>query len=81
MKLVSKDGIEMMDIRSVQREGEVLVVRGKVMGSMPTTIHVRPENLWQAWQLLDWKLLFALPGLLLTGYRRSRDSKAKDSKA
>jgi hypothetical protein len=78
MKLISKDGIEMMDIRSVERQGEVLVVRGKVMGSMPTTIHLRPENLWEAWQLINWRLLLALPGLLLTGYRRS---KAKDSKA
>jgi hypothetical protein len=72
VKLLSKDGIEMMDIRSVDREGDVLLVKGKVMGSMPTTIHLRPEDLWQAWGLLSWRLLVALPGLLIKGYRRSR---------
>ena len=72
MKLVSKDGIEMMDIRSLEREGDVLVVKGKVMGSMPTTIHLRPEDLWQAWSLLTWRILLALPRLMLKGYRKSR---------
>jgi hypothetical protein len=72
MKLLSKDGIEMMDIRSLAREGEVLVIKGKVMGSMPITIHMRPEDLWQVWGLLGWRIVLALPGLMLKGYRRSR---------
>ena len=71
MKLMSKDGIEMMDIRSLDRDGDVLVVKGKVMGSMPTTIHLRPEDLWQAKKLLTWRIVVALPGLLLNGYRRA----------
>jgi hypothetical protein len=76
MKLVSKDGIEMMDIRSLELQGEVLVVRGKVMGSMPTTIHLRPEDLWQAWGLVTWRMLLALPRLMWRGYRRSRAAAA-----
>lgn len=72
MKLVSKDGIEMMDIRSLELQGDVLVIKGKVMGSMPTTIHLRPEDLWQAWELVTWKMLLALPRLMFMGYRRTR---------
>jgi hypothetical protein len=72
MKLLSKDGIEMMEIRSVIREADILVVRGKVMGSIATTIHVRPEELWQAYRLVSWRILLALPLLMLKGYRRSR---------
>jgi hypothetical protein len=72
MKLLSKDGIEMMEIRSVVRDADVLVVRGKAMGSMPMTIHLRPEELWQAYRLLSWRILLALPVLMLKGYRRSR---------
>jgi hypothetical protein len=72
MKLLSKDGVEMMEIRSVIREANVLVIKGKVMGSMPTTIHLRPEDLWQAYRLLSWRILLALPVLMLKGYRRSR---------
>jgi hypothetical protein len=72
MKLMSKDGTEMMDIRSLEREGEVLVVKGKIMRSMPATIHLRPEDLWQAFALFSWPLLLRLPYLMLKGFRRSR---------
>jgi hypothetical protein len=75
MKLMSKDGVEMMDIRSLEREGDVLVVKGKIMRSMPATIHLHPEDLWQALLLLRFPLLVRLPWLLLRGFMRSRRSK------
>ncbi|HEY3659120.1 MAG TPA: hypothetical protein VGL34_29460 [Steroidobacteraceae bacterium] len=75
MKLMSKDGVEMMDIRSLGREGDVLVVKGKIMRSMPATIHLRPEDLWQAFSLFSWPLLARLPILMFKGFRRSRQAK------
>jgi hypothetical protein len=75
MKLMSKDGVEMMDIRSLEREGDVLVVKGKIMRSMPATIHLRPEDLWQAFSLFSWPLLLRLPILLFKGFRLSRRAK------
>jgi hypothetical protein len=75
MKLISKDGVEMMDIRSLEREGDVLVVKGKIMRSMPVTIHLRPEDLWQAFSLFSWPLLMRVPMLMLKGFRRSRQAK------
>jgi hypothetical protein len=75
MKLTSKDGVEMMDIRSLEREGDILVVRGKIMRSMPLTIHLQPEDLWQAFCLFRAPLLLRLPVLLIKGFRRSRQAK------
>ena len=75
MKLMSKDGMEMMDIRSLEREGDVLVMKGKIMRSMPVTIHLRPEDLWQAFSLFSWPLLLRLPMLLFKGFRLSRRAK------
>jgi hypothetical protein len=75
MKLMSKDGVEMMDIRSLEREGDVLVVKGKIMRSMPATIHLRPEDLWQALLLFKGRLLLRLPLLLVRGFMRSRRAK------
>ena len=72
MKLMSRDGIEMMDVTSLQRVGDVLVVKGKIMRSMPATIHLRPEDLWQAFSLFSWPLLLRLPWLMLKGCMRSR---------
>jgi hypothetical protein len=75
MKLRSKDGIEMMDVASLQRVGDVLVVKGKIMRSMPATIHLRPEDLWQAFSLFSWPLLLSLPWLMLKGLMRSRQAR------
>jgi hypothetical protein len=75
MKLRSKDGIEMMDVASLQRVGDVLVVKGKIMRSMPATIHLRPEDLWQAFSLFSWPLLLSLPWLMLKGLVRSRQAR------
>jgi hypothetical protein len=72
MKLTSKDGVEMMDIRSLEREADVLVVKGKIMRSMPVTIHIRPEDLWEAYSLFSWRLLLRLPMLMFIGFKRSR---------
>lgn len=73
MKMFSKDGIEMMDVKSLHREGDLLVMKGKVMGSMSATIVLKPEDVWQALRLLSWSVLRRLPLILLRGYRRSSE--------
>jgi hypothetical protein len=72
MKLFNKDGIEMMDVKSIDRDGERLIVKGKVMGSMSTTIYVRPEDIYAALRLFPFAVIVRLPWLLITGYLRAR---------
>ena len=48
MKMFSKEGVEMVDIKSITRDDQRLVIKGKVMGAMTTTILVNPEDCWQA---------------------------------
>jgi hypothetical protein len=75
MKMFSKEGVELMDVKSIQRDGDNLVVKGKLMGSMYATVCVRPEDLWAAWRLMSWRLICSLPCMLLAGLRRSRTIK------
>lgn len=67
MKIFSKEGVEMMDIKSISRDGEKLIVKGKVMGAMSTTFLIKPEDCWQAAQLLGLRVIMYLPLLLLKG--------------
>jgi hypothetical protein len=76
MKLFNKDGVEMMDVKSIDRDGEKLIVKGKVMGSMTTTIYVRPEDIYAALRLFPLAVILRLPWLLITGYLRSRKTQA-----
>jgi hypothetical protein len=72
MKLRSKDGIEMMDVKSIAQEGNRLVVKVKMMGTMATIIHVEPEDLWAAFRLLSPATILRLPVLLWKGRTRAR---------
>ncbi|WP_311181668.1 hypothetical protein [Pseudomonas aeruginosa] len=46
MKMFSKEGVEMVDIKSITRDEQRLVIKGKVMGAMTTTILVHPQDCW-----------------------------------
>lgn len=58
MRLYSQDNTELMLVTSLEREGNQLVMKGKVFGSMPITAKLRPDEARAALKLLR-------PGLLL----------------
>lgn len=72
MKLFSKDGIEMMEVKSIDQVGERLVLKGKMMGAMATTIYVTPLDMWKAYRLFPPRVMAGLPRLLFKGWRQSR---------
>jgi hypothetical protein len=72
MKLYSKDGIEMMEIKSIEPNGDIIVIKGKMMKSMATTIHVKPADAWAAFKLFPMRLLIRLPLLMLKGRKQLR---------
>jgi hypothetical protein len=72
MKLFNKDGIEMMDVKSIGRDKDRLVIKGKMMGSMATTIYVAPEDMWGAVRLFSLATIVRLPLLLAKGWARTR---------
>ncbi|MGI4797594.1 MAG: hypothetical protein ACRYG8_26830 [Janthinobacterium lividum] len=71
MKLRSKDGVEMMDVKSIEADADKLVLKGKMMGSMAATIHVQPKDLWDAFTLLSPRTKLRLPLFLYRGWRAS----------
>lgn len=76
MKMFSKEGVEMMEVKSIQRQGDGLVMKGKVMGSMAATILVKPEDCWQALKLLGWNTVLHMPMILWRGYWQARKQEA-----
>jgi hypothetical protein len=72
MKLHSKDGVEMMDVKTIELDGEKLVIKGKMMGAMAAVIHVEPKAMWEAFELFPWSVKARMPLLLWKGWRASR---------
>jgi hypothetical protein len=69
MKIFSQDGSELMDVTAIERDGNQLVVKGKIFQSMPMTAKLRPEEARKGMKLMSfstWLFLVTLP------FRRSK---------
>ncbi len=71
MKMYSKDGIEMMHMKSLIREGDNLVVNSKVMKSMSMIVCLKPEDLWEARHIMSWPVIWYLPIMFIKGIWRT----------
>jgi hypothetical protein len=68
MKLYGTDKRELMTVSRIEREGNQLLIRAKVFGTMPMTAALTPADARAALRLLGWRgILF----LLTLPFRRS----------
>jgi len=58
----------MIEITSVGVVEGQLIVKGRLMGAMPATILIRPEEAWQGLGLMGARIILAMPGFLLAGW-------------
>jgi hypothetical protein len=64
MKIYDATNTELMQVRSLEREGNTLVIRGKIFGAMPMVAKVTPAEARAALKLLDFKTVLFLLTLL-----------------
>ncbi len=60
MKLHSTDGTELMTINALERDGNSLLIKGKVFGAMPMNARLKPEAVRAALKLLTPRLILFL---------------------
>ena len=61
MKLTGPDKAELMTVSAVERDGDDLVIKGKVFGAMPMTARLTPDQARAAFKLLNLRtILFIL---------------------
>ena len=77
MKMYSKEGSIMMDMKILRREGCDLVVKGKMMEAMTMSIYLRPEDVWESKSLLSWSIIWYLPVIIVKGWWRCLRKKDK----
>jgi len=69
MKIYSADNSELMQINTIERDGDQLVIKGKVFGAMPMTAKLRPAEARAGLKMLNLKLVLFL---LTLPFRRER---------
>ena len=60
MKLYSADNTELMEVSAIERDGDMLVIKGKIFGAMPMTAKLSPAEFRKGFALLDFKLVWFL---------------------
>ena len=60
MKLVGADKSELMTVSALERDGDDLVIKGKVFGTMPMTARLTPEQARAALKLLNLRTMLFL---------------------
>jgi hypothetical protein len=72
MKLYGTDQRELMTVSRIERDGNQLVIKGKVFGTMPMTATLTPANVREGLRLLRLRgVLF----LLTMPFRRSKPNR------
>jgi hypothetical protein len=64
MKIYGQDKSELMRVSLLERDGNTLLIKGKVFGSMPMTARLTPAEARQALKLLNFKLVIFLATFL-----------------
>ncbi|MGW8204827.1 hypothetical protein ACWGM0_20090 (plasmid) [Sphingomonas bisphenolicum] len=68
MKILDAQDKELMTVRKIEREGDALIIRGKIFGAMPMVAKLTPAQARAALRLLDWRtILFLLTILFRKG--------------
>ncbi len=72
MKIYAADGSELMTVTAISRDGDDLVLKGKVFGTMPMKARLKPAEARAALKLLSPKLAWFLFTML---FRRAKEKK------
>ncbi|NOW48598.1 hypothetical protein FHW96_004787 [Novosphingobium sp. SG751A] len=64
MKVLDASNKELMAVRRIERDGNDLVIRGKIFGAMPMVAKLTPEQARAGLKLLDAKTIWFLITLL-----------------
>lgn len=64
MKILDAQDKELMTVRKIEREGNALIIRGKIFGAMPMVAKLTPAEARAALKLLDLKTILFLLSFL-----------------
>jgi hypothetical protein len=60
MKIYGQDKSELMQVSLLERDGNTLVIKGKVFGTMPMTAKLTPQEGRNALKLVNFRLALFL---------------------
>ena len=72
MKILDNTGKELMDVSAIRRDGNMLVVKGKIFGTMPMTAKLSPDEARNGLKMLSPGLVWFLLTFLFRPGRKDK---------
>lgn len=76
MKVYDGQGKELMTVSAIERDGNAIVLKGKILGAMPMTAKLYPDEARAALKLVTPRLFFFLLTFLVRKGRKKNESNA-----
>jgi len=70
-------GNPMAQITKISFKKDNLVAKAILLGSMPSTMYIRPEEVWKVLEMISFETLLCLPKFLITGAKRVKEVNGK----
>lgn len=77
MKIYDAAKKELMNVSAIERDGDLLVVKGKIFGTMPMTAKLSPEEARKALKMLTPGLVWFLLTFLFRRSAAAEQSRAR----
>jgi hypothetical protein len=70
----TKDGDVLLEFSRLGYKNGVVEAKGKAYGSVPQTMRIPPDQLWNLIGMVPFELVLRLPALLFVGWKTSRET-------
>lgn len=77
MSAYDKGGMELTAMSAIRYKKDNITIKAVLLGSMPSTIYIHPEEIWKVLALIDDSVIWHLPILLYRGWKRARLESSK----
>lgn len=67
-----RGGAPMVDVKSLRMKDDTILMKALLLQSMPSTVYVRPDEVWKVLTMIPFDLVKQLPGFLVKGYKDCR---------
>lgn len=67
-----RGGAPMVDVKSLRMKDDTILMKALLLQSMPSTVYVRPDEVWKVLTMVPFDLIKQMPGYLYKGYKECR---------
>ncbi|MEN6408107.1 MAG: hypothetical protein ABFD44_00175 [Anaerolineaceae bacterium] len=77
VEFFNRNGGELATFSQIRMKNDNILAKAVLLGSMPETIYMYPEEICKAIALMDPKVILSLPSILFQGWKRNRSKTHK----